>query len=566
MNALKIEEYNPHIATSDKVCGSDMRTANNIVEYNNKKENKTMKASKKQTFLNVKDSKARVAVILSRVSSLDQQDNYSLDAQDDKLQAYCEAKGLEVIGSYKLVESSSRGDRPEFQKVLNFVRKQKQPIAIVCDKVDRLQRSFKFVPLLEEWRKQGKIELHFRSDNAILTKDSSSSELLQYDMLVIFAKYYAECISENVLRSHERMQKEGRIFTEPPIGYKRSENNKKEIVFDEERAFLIRKLFVEYSTGLYSYDQLRDMAKAWGLRNKTKLHKPLGKSQIAQVLANEFYIGIATVKGEKYKHIYPHLISDELFEKCRQVREGRRSAFSKKTKDTAHTLFKGMIRCKNCGCLVTPEPPKKGKYVYLRPNTKKGCNCKQINEEVANKLVEEVLKNMSIPSDVLELYLDKLKQRFDTQQQEESIQQKLKLKELNSIEDSLNELLDMCLKKVITREEYVSKRQELERNSNLLKNQIENYNNNLEEVFISMKHLLEVGSRIYELYCSSGIERKREILKLIFPNFWLDGSNLSYEINKTFEIFLKGLYCLLNWAAVDSNHRPHPYQGCALTT
>ena len=233
-----------------------------------------MKASKKQTFLNVKDSKARVAVILSRVSSLDQQDNYSLDAQDYRLQAYWEAKGLEVIGSYKLVESSSRGDRPEFQKVLNFVRKQKQPIAIVCDKVDRLQRSFKFVPLLEEWRKQGKIELHFRSDNAILTKDSSSSELLQYDMLVIFAKYYAECISENVLRSHERMQKEGRIFTEPPIGYKRSENNKKEIVFDEERAFLIRKLFVEYSTGLYSYDQLRDMAKAWGLRNKTKLHKP----------------------------------------------------------------------------------------------------------------------------------------------------------------------------------------------------------------------------------------------------------------------------------------------------
>lgn len=261
------------------------------------------------------------------------------------------------------------------------------------------------------------------------------------------------------------MLKEGRIFIEPPIGYKRREENKKDIILDEDRAFLIRKLFVEYSTGLYSYDELRDMTKEWGLTNKTKQHKPLGKSQIAQVLANEFYIGIATIKGKKFKHIYPHLISDELFEKCRMVREGRRSAFSKKTKDNGHTLFKGMIRCKNCGCLVTPEPPKKGKYVYLRPNTKKGCNCRQINEEVANKLVEEVFKSMTIPKEALEACLDKLQKRFDTQQQEETIQQKLKTKELESIDDRLNELLDMCIAKLITRDQYVSKKRRIRKRS-----------------------------------------------------------------------------------------------------
>ena len=516
--------------------------------------------------LNKQESQARVAVILSRVSSLDQQDNYSLDAQDDRLTSYCVLKNLQVIGNYRLVESSSRGDRPKFQEMLNFVKKQKEPVAIVCDKVDRLQRSFKFVPLLEDWRKQGKIELHFRSDNAILTKNSSSSELLQYDMLVIFAKYYAECISENVIRSHERMKTEGRIFTEPPIGYKRSEYNNKDIIFDEDRAFLVRRLFVEYSTGLYSYSQLRDMANEWGLRNKTKLHKPLEKSQIAQVLANEFYIGIATTKGNKYKHIYPHLISDELFNKCKQVREGRRTTFTKETKDNSYTLFQGMIKCKNCGCIVTPEPPKKGKYVYLRPNTKGDCNCKQINEEVANKLVESVFKKMSISEDVLALYLDKLKQKFDIQQQEETMQHKLKIKELECINDSLNELLDMCITKLITREQYVSKKEELERQADLLRNQIANFNSNLEEVHITMKHLLEVTSRAYELYSSSGIDKKKKILKLVFPNFWLDGRKLSYDIKKPFEIFLKRSSCPLNWAAVDSNHRPHPYQGCALTT
>ena len=68
-----------------------------------------------------------------------------------------------------------------------------------------------------------------------------------------------------------------------------------------------------------------------------------------------------------------------------------------------------------------------------------------------------------------------------------------------------------------------------------------------------MKLLLEVISRIYELYASSEIDRKRKILKLVFPNFWLDGRNLSYDIKKPFDEFIKKAYYLLNWRLGDSN-------------
>ena len=54
---------------------------------------------------------------------------------------------------------------------------------------------------------------------------------------------------------------------------------------------------------------------------------------------------------------------------------------------------------------------------------------------------------------------------------------------------------------------------------------------------------------------SSEIDRKRKILKVAFPNFWLDGQKLLYDIKKPFEELLKGAVCLLNWAGVDSNHR-----------
>lgn len=212
----------------------------------------------------------------------------------------------------------------------------------------------------------------------------------------------------------------------------------------------------------------------------------------------------------------------------------------------SYNLFKGMITCKNCGCTVTPEL-KKGKYVYLRPNTKGDCDCKQINEQVAVKLVEDTLKSMTIPEDVLSMYLDRLKERFDTQKQEITIQKKLKQKELACIKDSLDELLDFCIRKLITKEQYLEKKAELEQHASILKEQISKFDQNSEQVELSMKHLLKVGSRVFELYSSSGIERKRSILKLVFPNFWLDGQKLSYDIKKPFDTFVKGAICLFNW-------------------
>ena len=335
------------------------------------------------------------------------------------------------------------------------------------------------------------------------------------------------------------MIRQGRVFTKLRVGYKRCGEKNKDINIDDSCAFLIRKLFVEYSTGLYSVDEIHAKAIEWGLKNN-KTGKPFDRSNIGKILADEFYIGIEVInKGKpneiRYKHIYPNLISDELFEKCRKVREGKGHNHTNKTKDDRHILFKGLIKCKNCGCTVTPEPPKKGKYIYLRPKPKHGCNCKQINEEVANKLVEDILKSMSMPEDVLEMYLGKLQERFNTHQQEETLQQKQKIQELENSKKRLDRLVDIYLNEDIDKVTYDKKKTELTREISSLENQIVNFNNNSEEVHISMKHLLEVVSRMYELYMSSDIDRKRKILKLVFPNFWLDGRKLLYEIKKPFD-------------------------------
>ena len=68
------------------------------------------------------------------------------------------------------------------------------------------------------------------------------------------------------------------------------------------------------------------------------------------------------------------------------------------------------------------------------------------------------------------------------------------------------------------------------------------------EFEISLEYLRGLVSKINFLYESSRIERKRKILNLVFSNFFLNGSNLSYELKKPFDLIVKKAYCLLNWA------------------
>ena len=127
---------------------------------------------------------AKKAYVLCRVSSKDQEDNYSLKAQEDRLIDYCDRIGLQIVETYKIVESSTRGGRPKFREMLKSIEKHKEPIALVCDKVDRLQRNFNDVPKLEKLRKAGRLELHFRSDNKVLGQNSSSTDIIDRKSVV----------------------------------------------------------------------------------------------------------------------------------------------------------------------------------------------------------------------------------------------------------------------------------------------------------------------------------------------------------------------------------------------
>ena len=556
--------YRTNLAIKPEYWDYEESPKNNVVTFRRRESHDIVEAEygdKDMSKINEKNLGQNKAVILVRVSSREQKEGYSIDAQLTRLRKYCEQKGLEVIKEFVIVESSTRGEREKFYEMINFIKKQKETINLVCDKVDRLQRSFKEMPIIDELRRSGKLILHFFVEGQILDANSNSSQIMAYQMYIMMAESYTNSISDNVKRSFERMRQEGKITGTAPIGYlnKNDGRGKTDIILDPDRAFLVKRIFEEYATSLYSMQEIRKKTIEWNLKNKTKSDTYLSVSQIEKILKNPFYYGVARYKGKEYKHIYPRLIDKELFEKCDDVRNGRHRNRSNTTK--TEFIFKGMIKCKNCGCTVTPEL-KKGKYVYLRPNSKEGCTCKQINETVALEEVEKVLNSMVFPKNTLEQLKSTLKNAIEAKSDYSQNYMDKLANDIKSLEKKSDRILNLYIDESITKDEYNKKKEELFVLKDNIQAQITKLNEANDDFEITVEYLLDIASRSYSLFKSSGIDVKRKILKLVFPNFYLDGQNLSYDIRKPFDLFIKGSTYPINLGRKDSNLRmPEPKPG-----
>jgi site-specific DNA recombinase len=234
------------------------------------------------------------AIILARVSSKEQQEGYSIQTQTEQLTQYCYKKNYQILRTFQIVESSTRGDRKEFNAMLEYARKQEKMVALITSNIDRLQRSFREYSVLDGLIQEEKIEIHFVNENKIINKDSSSSDKLMWNIGIAVAQNYTDVLSEKVKGALQTKRDNGEWTTRSPLGYKNLKDEltgKKTIILDKERAFLVKKIFIEYATGIYSLNELTKIVKNWGLRNNSKGEKPISVSQLHRLIKNPFYYG-----------------------------------------------------------------------------------------------------------------------------------------------------------------------------------------------------------------------------------------------------------------------------------
>ncbi len=500
------------------------------------------------------------AIILARVSTKEQEEGHSIAAQKQRLLEYCERKNLKVIKTFEIIESSTRGERKQFTAMLDFAKTQKETIAIVADAVDRFQRSFKESVMIDELRHKGQIELHFYREGMVINQNASSSDILRWDFSVMGAKSYVVNLSENVKRSLEFKRRNGELGGKAPIGYINIRDNqcKSHIIPDPERAFLIKRLFMEYATGCYSITgDLTRKTKEWDLKNKTKAHNHLSASQIHLILQNPFYYGEMLVKGKLYPHKYEALITKELFDKCRQVRTGTNRSQALKYSEKPF-MFRGLLKCAISGRRVSCDL-KKGQFVYLICRDPENPDKKLfIPEREVLEQIKGVFKSFHLPNDLLEALITHLKASHDTEKAFHKEAVKSLQKEYLQINDKLNTLLDLRLEKSITKNEYDIKAQQLKQRQHEISIMTTNHEEGDNSFKMTVESLFSLASRAYDIFESSKIEQKRQLITFVFSNLALRGAKLEYSLRKPFHL-ITGKRSHQNWLALVDTIRTNYY-------
>ena len=455
------------------------------------------------------------AVILARVSSKEQEEGHSLDAQSSRLTEYAIKKQLDIIQIFSLTESSTRGGRKKFHEMIKFIKSQKEKIALICDKVDRLQRGFNEQPLLNTLLQQDKIEIHFMTEGQVITKDSNSATKLMWNMSIVMAQSYTDCISDNVKRSINHKIKNGEWIGKAPIGYlnERTTDNKSNIYPDPERAKIIQQLFKSYGQGGMSFKELKILADNMGLKSNTSTPRLLAVSKIYDIICNPFYYGEMKIKGILYKHKYQPIISRELWKRCEAIRNGynkTHTAYSEKP-----FLYRGLIRCAYTGKICTSEI-KKEKYTYITAYNKNG-NRIYIPEDDITEQIAYILSKIQIPDEILEeitSYLKKSKQ-VEVNYHKSEIKRLRQRLDLNQVRTQ--KLIDLYIDKQISQDAYNLKFEDLKSEKLEIENTITMHSVSDSKFNDTLISIFEASAKAHEIFVkSSDLHQKRKLLKSVF--------------------------------------------------
>ena len=484
------------------------------------------------------------AVIISRVSLEEQKNaNNSLPAQTSRLENYCRNNGFKIIKRFSFDESAYTSTRKEFDdKVLSYILNLKK-FAIICfDKVDRLSRNVfdKRVALLYEKTLRDEIELHFPSDNQVINSRMSAVEKFHFGISLGLAKYYSDAISDNVKRALEKIRERGKWPGKAPIGYKNIDigDDKKDIVVDEPRAILVRKLFEKYATNQFSMELLRRWVTQEGLKNNSKKGKPLTKSQVDHILRNPFYFGQMRIKGELYEHKYEPIITKELFQKVQSVKQNwHKQPFQYAAMPF---LYRGLLHCNTCHSTITFER-KKQRYVYGHcTNAKMKCPKKvYVREEAITDQIRGYLKSLYVPQELMDELLAALKKSHESKNAYHSDMMKHLQADYDQIEKRIEKMYDDKLDTLITQNEYEANLKRYKAQQQELLEQMEHHRVADETYYVNANKIFEVARRASELFEQANFEEKQELLRFLLSNSAMDRENLVPTLQKPFDILFK---------------------------
>jgi site-specific DNA recombinase len=177
-----------------------------------------------------------------------------------------------------------------------------------------------------------------------------------------------------------------------PTGYL-CDRTTRTVVIDPARAPLVRQAFELYGTGNYTLDQMTKAISELGLRSREG--GLLSRAQCHRMFTNPIYYGVIEFCGELYEGKHQPIITKDLFDK---VQEARKRKSKPKTPALKPYLYRGFLRCGECGCWITTETQKGNNYLRCTKRVTKDCSQKYLREDVFALQLDRYLRRLALPA------------------------------------------------------------------------------------------------------------------------------------------------------------------------
>jgi site-specific DNA recombinase len=342
-------------------------------------------------------------ILWARVSSREQREGYSIDAQLRVMEEKVERMGWHAVKTFTVAESARRGaDRKAFNDMVMWVRKnaaRHKIKAVLSHKLDRVCRNMRDAVRMQELEDRYGVQMAF-VDNEF---SPTAAGTLSFNVMAAVAQYYSDNLRTEVLKGITEKARQGWAPGMAPFGYINDGQDRDEPIKPHpERARTLQRIFELYARGGYTFKSLTDQLLREGhvyRSSQPKFHR----TALSHILNNRFYIGEIRLRDQKFTGKHRLLIERAVFERCQDILHGK----NRRTGNATIPLAGGLFRCAYCGSSVTGERIKrklKGggvrEHLYYRcANNQKDADHPQVRwkaEDMENAILED-LKSMVLP-------------------------------------------------------------------------------------------------------------------------------------------------------------------------
>jgi site-specific DNA recombinase len=463
-------------------------------------------------------------VIYIRVSTDEQaKEGYSLDAQIEKLEAFCFSQGWTIVKIYREEgESAKNINRPQLQLMLQELH--------LCDvvlvyKLDRLSRSVADInDLLQTFDNNN---VSFKSATEPYDTTTAQGKLL-INIFASLAQFEREQLSERVSMGMEKKVKLGLWKGGmAPYGY-RVVNKKLEIENNEVE--VVNKIFhLSKSYGFFTV--ARTLTE---LGYKTKNGDNWHVDTVRGIANNPVYAGYLTFNDNStdykkpaidktlYEGNHPRIIQREDYWELQDILDKRRGSGGKR--ETSNYYFSSILKCGRCGHSMSGHKSPVGKtYRCSGKKAGKKCTSHIIKEDNLLKTVlyqlDDLFSNIvgtTETTDVAQTRIIQLEQ------------------ELKSIQKLIKKQKSMFEADIIDIDELIEKTESLRDNEKKIAAELKQYKQSNPTKTDEMLYISENISSLWEL---ADDQERKQMITTLFSQLVIDtiddykrGSGIPREI------------------------------------